>query len=97
MKFKSLVLTGVLLQPLTALDVKAKSNIANEPTNAAEAAAQEKAERNRIIDERYRAWKSTLSKEHQQWEDVLEANLGSFYFPLHQQDKSKGVPMRGIM
>lgn len=61
-----------------------------EPTNAAEAAAKKEAFK-AAVDRKYRTWKATLAPEHKQWEDVLEANLGSFYFPHHMQDKVKGV------
>jgi len=63
---------------------------AGEPTNATEAAAKKEAV-DAALDRKYRTWKATLSPERQQWEDVLEANLGSFYFPHHMQDKVKGV------
>ena len=64
--------------------------VVTEPTNAAAAAAKKEAY-NAAVDRKYRTWKATLSSERQQWEGVLEANLGSFYFPHHMQDKLKGV------
>lgn len=61
-----------------------------EPTNAAEA-AEKKAAADKALDEKYQQWKSTLSPERQKWEETLEACLGSFYLPLHKQDKVKGT------
>ena len=64
--------------------------IADEPTNAAEAAAKITTTTS-AVEQKYRAWRSTLSPERQQWEAVLEANLGSFYFPAHMKDKASGI------
>ncbi len=64
--------------------------IADEPTNAAEAAAKSTTTTS-TVEQKYRAWRATLSPERQQWEGVLEANLGSFYFPAHMKDKAKGI------
>lgn len=61
----------------------------SEPTNAREA-AEKKAAADRAIDEKYQAWKSTLPPEQQQWETILEANLGSFYLPIHKSEKVQG-------
>ena len=62
----------------------------NEPTNAAEAAAK-KAAADKIVDERYQAWKAKLPADQQAWETVLEQNLGNgFYLPLHKKDKIAG-------
>ena len=60
-----------------------------EPTNAAEAAAQ-KAAREAVLDGKYNTWVATLPPEAQAWEKVLQENLGSFYLPLHKQDKVAG-------
>lgn len=60
-----------------------------EPTNAAEAAAK-KAKAEAIIDERYQALVAKLPPEQQAWERVLQAQLGSFYLPLHKSDKVAG-------
>ncbi len=57
-----------------------------EPTNAAEAAAQkEKAAAE--IDAKYQAWVKSLSPDRQAWEQVLQAELGNFYLPIHKQEK----------
>lgn len=68
---------------LLAIEAKA------EPTNAAEAAVK-KAAADQALDEKYQAWKATLPPGPQAWETVLEQNLGSFYLPLHKQDKVAG-------
>lgn len=60
-----------------------------EPTNAGEAAAA-KARLEAQIDSRYQAWFASLSPEEQAWEKVLQAQLGSFYLPLHKNDKAAG-------
>jgi lysophospholipase L1-like esterase len=66
-----------------------------EPTNAAEAAAkaqaaEKKATREAAVAAKYNAWVGTLPPEQQAWEQVLQANLGSFYLPAHQADKIAG-------
>jgi lysophospholipase L1-like esterase len=79
----SLIVTCVLLSPLaTALPAQA------EATNA-EAAAK-KAAADKLLDEQYAAWVSTLSPAQQAWERVLQENLGSFYLPLHKRQKVAG-------
>jgi lysophospholipase L1-like esterase len=69
--------------------------LAQEPTNAAEAAAkaqaaEKKAAREAAVAAKYDAWVATLPPEQQAWERVLQANLGSFYLPAHQADKVAG-------
>ena len=64
-----------------------------EPTNAAEAAAQlaaKKVAQEKFIDERYQGLVAKLSPAEQAWEKVLQAQLGSFYLPLHKRDKIAG-------
>lgn len=69
-------------------DAQVKSQ--NEPTNAAEAAAKKAAE-DKVVDEKYQAWKAKLPADQQAWETVLEQNLGNgFYLPLHKKDKIAG-------
>lgn len=60
-----------------------------EPTNAEEAAAK-KARAAAELDARYAAWVETLSPERQSWERVLQAELGSFYLPIHKRQKVAG-------
>ncbi|MEZ5944956.1 MAG: SGNH/GDSL hydrolase family protein [Planctomycetaceae bacterium] len=61
----------------------------NEPTNADEAAAR-KAEADRKLDEQYQALVKTLSPVEQDWERVLQENLGNFYLPIHKRQKVAG-------
>lgn len=60
-----------------------------EPTNAAEAAAK-KAEADRKLEEAYQSVVTKLSPAQQEWENVLQAQLGTFYLPLHKKDKIAG-------
>jgi lysophospholipase L1-like esterase len=60
-----------------------------EPTNAQEAAAK-KAAQDKVVDERYLAWVAKLSPAEQEWERVLQQQLGNFYLPLHKRDKLAG-------
>jgi lysophospholipase L1-like esterase len=61
-----------------------------EPTNAKEAEAQKKAQRERDVDARYADWVAKLSPEQQAWETVLQENLGGFYLPIHKNEKVNG-------
>ncbi len=64
----------------------AQAQTQSEPTNAAEAAAQkEKAAAE--IDAKYQAWVKSLPPARQAWEQVLQAELGNFYLPIHKQEK----------
>ena len=80
----SLILTCFVFVPLAAAP-PAKT----EPTNAAEAAAK-KATADKLVDEQYAAWVSTLPPKQQAWERVLQENLGSFYLPIHKRQKVAG-------
>ena len=57
-----------------------------EPTNAKEAAAK-KAAQDAATAEKYAALVATLPPDEQAWESNLQAQLGSFYLPLHMSDK----------
>ena len=61
----------------------------SEPTNAKEA-AEKKAAADKAIDEKYQVWKASLPSDQQKWETILEANLGSFYLPIHKAEKVQG-------
>jgi hypothetical protein len=61
----------------------------HEPTNAAEAAV-EKASAEAKTELKYQAWLETLSPEAQEWEAVLQRELGSFYLPIHMREKVQG-------
>lgn len=62
---------------------------ATEPTNAKEAAEQ-KARQEAELDEKYQAWVATLTPGQQAWEKTLQAELGSFYLPIHKREKVAG-------
>lgn len=79
----------ILLLLSVTLSVTADPVAKLEPTNADEAAAA-KAKAEAVVAEKYAAWFAPLTPAHQAWEKVLEENLGSFYWPLHQKDKVAG-------
>lgn len=84
-------LIGTILLTLVCLT----TTRAQEPTNAAEAAAkaqaaEKKAAREAAVAAKYNTLVATLPPEQQAWERVLQANLGSFYLPAHQADKTAG-------
>ncbi|MEQ8790628.1 MAG: SGNH/GDSL hydrolase family protein [Pirellulaceae bacterium] len=60
-----------------------------EPTNAAEAAAQQ-ARQEAELEAKYQVWVKTLSPPRQAWERVLQAELGGFYLPIHKREKVAG-------
>lgn len=60
-----------------------------EPTNAAEATAQQ-AKADAVVEESYQALVAKLPPDQQAWERVLQSQLGSFYLPLHKRDKIAG-------
>jgi len=62
---------------------------ATEPTNAEEAAAK-KAQAEAAVAAKYLEWVATLPPEEQAWEKVLQENLGNFYLPIHQKEKTEG-------
>jgi len=57
-----------------------------EPTNPKEAAAA-KAAADAALDAKYQALVTTLTPAQQEWERVLQAELGSFYLPIHKRQK----------
>lgn len=85
----------MIIPTLVALAVCAGSALAQstspaaEPTNAAEAAAK-KAEADRKLEEAYQNIVSKLPLAQQDWERVLQSQLGTFYLPLHKRDKVAG-------
>ena len=78
----SWLVTGLMQNPA--------SQPKGEPTNASEAAAK-KAALEKQVNEKYQKWKESLSPERQAWEKTLEENLGSFYLPIHKQEKVRGA------
>lgn len=65
-----------------------------EPTNSAEAAAQEaaakKAKADTETDAKYQTLVATLPADQQEWERTLQANLGGFYLPLYKRVRVEG-------
>lgn len=43
-----------------------------------------------VLDAEYQAWVTTLTPAQQEWEQVLQAELGSFYLPIHKRQKVSG-------
>mgnify|MGYP003663794515 FL=1 len=78
------VLTAFIVSPTWGKDKN------TEPTNASEAAAK-KAKQAADLNQKFAAWKATLSPEQQAWETVLEENLGGFYLPHYQKAKLAGT------
>lgn len=79
------------LVPLLWLAAAQAQKPTTEPTNAKEL-ADKKAAEEKVVAEKFAAWKAALPAEQQAWETVLEQNLGSFYLPLYQKDKLRGTP-----
>jgi|GEM_PF-695359 len=42
------------------------------------------------LDDRYQAWVETLTPARQEWEGTLQAELGSYYLPIHKREKAAG-------
>src|SRR4051794_24482341 len=87
---KNKLLISVILTVLCAVCVAAEPPKPDEPTNAGEAAAK-KAAADKAINDKYQRWKASLPPEQRKWEEILEANLGAFYLPIHKQEKVKGT------
>ncbi len=60
-----------------------------EPSDAKEA-AEKKAAADQRLEERYQAAVAKLTPAEQAWERVLQENLGSFYLPIHKNEKASG-------
>lgn len=82
-RFLLLFLSLAAALPLAAADKE------TEPTNAEEAAAK-KAAAEAKIDADYAALVAKLSPEERAWEEVLQAELGNFYLPIHKKQKVAG-------
>jgi lysophospholipase L1-like esterase len=65
------------------------ATVSGEPTDAADAAARKQAAE-AAIDTTYAGLVATLPPEERAWEEVLQANLGGFYLPLHKRDRVAG-------
>lgn len=79
----ALLLSVFITAGLSAKDKK------REPTNAKELARKKTLEQ-KVINQKFAKWKSTLSPEQQAWETVLEENLGGFYLPRYKWAKMNG-------
>ena len=75
--------------PINQLSIGAMPVSQTEPTNAKEAAAM-KAREEGELNEKYQAWVATLTPAQQAWEKTLQAELGSFYLPIHMREKVAG-------
>ena len=49
-----------------------------------------KAREDAELDETYQAWVAKLTSAQQAWEKTLQAELGSFYLPIHKREKVAG-------
>lgn len=78
-----------ILLPAVASTQTSANPPKGEPTNAAEATAQ-KAKEDAEIDAKYQALVAKLSPDQQEWERVLQDQLGGFYLPLHKKEKIAG-------
>ena len=83
MRTQGFLVTVVSVFSLAALAVAA------EPTNAAEAATKKSAQE-AAIDAKYQAIVAKLPPDEQAWERTLQANLGSFYLPIHKRLRVQG-------
>ena len=89
MKYVLLALTLLAVATSCAPSQSSAQLPSGEPTNAKEAAAQ-KAREEAELDTKYEAWVAALTPEQQDWEQVLQAELGSFYLPIHKHEKVAG-------
>ena len=57
----------------------------------AQVKARLKAEAEAKIDAHYQAWVMTCSLEQQEWEKLLQENLGGYYLPIYKEARMKGI------
>ena len=71
-----------------------RSLAASEPAKAAKpaSAAGKKSAEDAVIEAKYQALVAKLPPDEQAWERTLQANLGSFYLPIHKRERVKGTP-----
>jgi lysophospholipase L1-like esterase len=81
--------TSLLLVAVSAFAQASVNPPQGEPTNATESAAK-KAAADKLRDEKYEAWVAKLPADQQAWERVLQQYLGSFYLPIHKDEKIAG-------
>ena len=67
---------------------------ASEPAKAARtaSAAASKPADDAAVEEKYQALVAKLPADEQAWERTLQANLGSFYLPIHKRERGEGIP-----
>ncbi len=58
---------------------------------AAEIKLRRKPSGDAAVEEQYQALVAKLPPDQQAWEHALQANLGSYYLPIHKREKVKGV------
>jgi hypothetical protein len=75
--------------PIDQLRIDVTPLSQTEPTNVQEAAAM-KAREEAELDKKYQAWVEKLTPAQQAWERTLQAELGSFYLPIHKREKVAG-------
>jgi len=87
--FAWLLIISVLITPRLPAQTQPPKG---EPTNAREAAAQNKKPNSLTSEEQaaYEAMVARLPPDEQAWEKTLQQNLGGFYFPIHQKDRIAG-------
>jgi hypothetical protein len=86
---KSHAANELVVIPIDRLRVEHHSLSQTEPTNVKEAAAM-KAREEADLEEKYQAWVAKLTSAQQAWEKTLQAELGSFYLPIHKREKVAG-------
>ena len=75
--------------PIDQLRIDVTPLSQTEPTNVQEAAAM-KAREEAELDKKYQVWVAKLTPAQQAWERTLQAELGSFYLPIHKREKVAG-------
>ena len=71
---------------------------ANEPTKAAKptSATAKKSAEDAVIEEKYQSLVAKLPPDEQAWEHTLQANLGSFYLPIHKRERVRASQTPGL-
>ncbi|NUQ66092.1 MAG: SGNH/GDSL hydrolase family protein [Pirellulales bacterium] len=85
----TLMRAQVLVFLVAIASAGARGLAAEQP--AKPAAAAKKPAVDAATEEKYQALVATLPSEEQAWERTLEANLGSFYLPIHKAERVKGI------